>query len=78
MEDTQALIINQTTLAQPFSLGRKKFSQEKKLKINSQDVPAYSIELRCPECHKRIQSKLEKVRSIKKTVLAGTTLLLFG
>ena len=54
MEDTQALIINQTTLAQPFSLGRKKFSQEKKLKINSQDVPAYSIELRCPECHKRI------------------------
>ena len=79
MEDQQeALLINQKIVEKPFSMTRKKISGEKKLKIKSQEVPAYSIELRCPECHKRIQSKLEKVRSIKKTVLAGTTLLLFG
>ena len=79
MEDQQeALLINQDIVAQPFSLTRKKFSREKMLKIKSQEVPAYSIELRCPGCQKKIQSKLEKVKSIKKTVLAGTALLLFG
>ena len=79
MEDQQeALLINQKIVEKPFSMTRKKISGEKKLKIKSQEVPAYSIELRCPGCQKKIQSKLEKIRSMKKTVFAGTTLLLFG
>ena len=79
MEDQQeALLINQKIVEKRFSMTRKKISGEKKLKIKSQEVPAYSIELRCPGCQKKIQSKLEKIRSMKKTVFAGTTLLLFG
>ena len=60
---------------------RKHFNKRKLkqlLKMNSQEVPAYSIELRCPNCGTKIQTKVEKVRSIKKTVLAGASLLLLG
>ena len=68
---------------------RKHFNKRKLkqlLKMNSpvpkldysQEVPAFSIELRCPNCGAKIQTKLEKVRSIKKTVLAGASLLLLG
>ena len=46
--------------------------------MNSLEVPAYSIELRCPNCGAKIRTKLEKVRSIKKTVLTGAALLLLG
>ena len=61
MEDQQeALLINQKIVEKPFSMTRKKISGEKKLKIKSQEVPAYSIELRCPGCQKRSNQNWRK------------------